>query len=214
MEQLNKYVSKYGLTLPSNWTIKSVKRKDGASRGQVDHYYFTPEGTRFRSKVEVLKYLRHSEPRENVETIDDTHDRGFIYILTNTCFKEKFIKIGMCTSIDSRLGILNSGVYEKFKMHTLFNTQFKNKKNGKKTVCSYITKKIEMYLHARFNHLRANNGEFFLVDPDIVRGELKYIHDKVLPYANLDAGMVGEYMRLHIQSASISSREEEEYYLS
>lgn len=209
MEQLNKYVNKHGCKLPSNWRTESIKRMGGASHGQVDHYYFTPEGTRFRSKVEVLKYLKQFEPCENVETVDDTSDCGFIYILTNTCFKEKFIKIGMCTSIDSRLGILNSGVYEKFKVHTLFNTQFKNKKNGKKNVCSYITKKIEKYLHERFNHLRANNGEFFLVDPDIVSDELKLIHGKIAPYANLDADKVREFMDTLIAWAVVCSTEDD-----
>ena len=109
----------HAFTFPSDWRIYSIRRTGGASRGQVDHYYFTPEGTRFRSKVKALKYLKQSEPCENVETVDDTSDCGFIYILTNTCFKEKVIKVGMCTSIDSRLGILNSGVYEKFKVHSL-----------------------------------------------------------------------------------------------
>lgn len=209
MEQLNKYVNKHGHKLPSDWRVESIKRVGGASRGQVDHYYFTPDGTRFRSKVEVLKYLKQSEPCENVKTVDDTPDCGFIYILTNTCFKENFIKVGMCTSIDSRLGILNSGVYEKFKVHTLFNTQFKNKKNGKKTVCSYITKRIEMYLHARFNHLRANNGEFFLVDPDIMNDELKFIHSKIVPYVNLDADKVREFMDTLITWAKVCSMEDD-----
>jgi hypothetical protein len=115
----------------------------------------------------------------------------------------------MCTSINSRLGILNSSVYEKFKVHTLFETIFKNKNSGKNVTCSNITKQIETYLHKRFNHLRANNGEFFLVDPDIVRDELQTIHDKVAPYVDVDANAICEYMTLHIELARLQSVEDE-----
>tara|TARA_R110000772_G_scaffold222337_1_gene332810 strand:- start:243 stop:680 length:438 start_codon:yes stop_codon:yes gene_type:complete len=136
------------------------------------------------------------------------NDYSYIYILTNPAFKEKYIKIGMCTSIDSRLGILNSGVCEKFEVHTLFKTIFTNKKYGKITTCSNVTKQIESYLHKRFNHLRATNGEFFLVDPDVVRDELQFIHDKVAPYADLDANAIYEYMALHIELARLQSVED------
>jgi hypothetical protein len=68
--------------------------------------------------------------------------------------------------------------------------------------------KIESYLHKRFNHLRAANGEFFLVDPDVVRDELQFIHDKVAPYADLDANAIYEYMALHIELARLQSVED------
>ena len=208
MEQLRKYTFDHGYTLPGDWSVRIVKRVNGATRGQVDHYYFTPGGRKFRSKVEVLKFLDQSGTRET-EPMDITpNDCSFIYILTNPGFKKNFIKIGMCTSIDSRLGILNSSVYEKFKVHTLFETIFKNKNSGKNVTCSNITKQIETYLHKRFNHLRANNGEFFLVDPCVVRDELEFIHDKVAPYADLDANMICEYMRLHIELARLQSVED------
>ena len=61
MEQLRKFTIDHGYTLPDNWSVKSVKRVDGATRDQVDHYYFTPGGRRFRSKVEVLKFLDQYE---------------------------------------------------------------------------------------------------------------------------------------------------------
>ena len=94
-------------------------------------------------------------------------------------------------------------------MHTLFETIFKNKKSGKNVTCSNITKQIETYLHKRFDHLRADNGEFFLVDPYIVRDELQFIHDKVAPYVDTDASMVSEYMDLHIECARLQSLEDE-----
>ena len=209
MEQLRKYTIDHGYTLPDNWSVKSVKRGDGASRGHVDHYYFTPGGRKFRSKVEVLKFLDQSGTRETEPMDTTSNDYSYIYILTNPAFKEKYIKIGMCTSIDSRLGILNSSVYEKFKVHTLFETAFTNKKYGKITTCSNVAKQIETYLHKRFNHLRANNGEFFLVDPDIVRDELQTIHDKVAPYVDVDANAICEYMTLHIELARLQSVEDE-----
>ena len=209
MEQLRKFTIDHGYTLPDNWSVKSVKRVDGATRDQVDHYYFTPGGRRFRSKVEVLKFLDQYGTRETEPMDIIPNDCSFIYILTNPGFKKNFIKIGMCTSINSRLGILNSSVYEKFKVHTLFETIFKNKKSSKNVTCSNITKQIETYLHKRFDHLRADNGEFFMVDPCIVRDELQFIHDKVAPYADLDANMTCEYMRLHIELARLQSAEDE-----
>jgi|TARA_B110000879_G_scaffold39078_1_gene54707 hypothetical protein len=209
MEQLRKFTIDHGYTLPDNWSVKSVKRVDGATRDQVDHYYFTPGGRRFRSKVEVLKFLDQYGTRETEPMDIIPNDCSFIYILTNPGFKKNFIKIGMCTSINSRLGILNSSVYEKFKVHTLFETIFKNKNSGKNVTCSNITKQIETYLHKRFNHLRANNGEFFLVDPDIVRDELQTIHDKVAPYVDVDANAICEYMTLHIELARLQSVEDE-----
>ena len=209
MEQLRKYTVEHGYTLPGDWSVKIVKRVNGATRGQVDHYYFTPGGRKFRSKVEVLKFLEQSGTRETEHVETPVNDYSYIYILTNPGFKKNFIKIGMCTSIDSRLGILNSSVYEKFKVHTLFETIFKNKNSGKNVTCSNITKQIETYLHKRFNHLRANNGEFFLVDPDIVRDELQTIHDKVAPYVDVDANAICEYMTLHIELARLQSVEDE-----
>ena len=208
MEQLRKYTVENGYTLPGDWSVKIVKRVNGATRGQVDHYYFTPGGRKFRSKVEVLKFLEQSGTRETEHVETPVNDYSYIYILTNPAFKEKYIKIGMCTSIDSRLGILNSGVCEKFEVHTLFKTIFTNKKYGKITTCSNVTKQIESYLHKRFNHLRATNGEFFLVDPDVVRDELQFIHDKVAPYADLDANAIYEYMTLHIELARLQSVED------
>ena len=209
MEQLRKYTNKHGYTLPDDWSVRNVKRERGASRGQVDHYYFTPGGRKFRSKVEVLKFLDQSGTRETEPMETPVNDYSYIYILTNPGFKKNFIKIGMCTSINSRLGILNSSVYEKFKVHTLFETIFKNKNSGKNVTCSNITKQIETYLHKRFNHLRANNGEFFLVDPDIVRDKLQAIHDKVAPYVDVDANAICEYMTLHIELARLQSVEDE-----
>ena len=204
MEQLRKYTNKHGYTLPDDWSVRNVKRERGASRGQVDHYYFTPGGKRFRSKVEVLKFLRQSDTHETEPKDITPDDCSYIYILTNPVSKKNFIKIGMCTSINSHLQILNSSIYKKFKVHTLFDTIFKNKISGKK-----ITKQIETYLHKRFNHLRVNTGELFLVDPCIVRDELKFIHDKVAPYADLDANMTGEYMELHIELARLQSAEDQ-----
>ena len=66
-----------------------------------------------------------------------------------------------------------------------------------------------MYLHARFNHLRANNGEFFLVDPDTVNDELKFIHSKIIPYVNLDADKVREFMDTLITWAKVCSMEDD-----
>ena len=64
-------------------------------------------------------------------------------------------------------------------------------------------------MHERFNHLRANNGEFFLVDPDIVSDELKLIHGKIAPYANLDADKVREFMDTLIAWAVVCSTEDD-----
>ena len=107
------------------------------------------------------------------------NDCGFAYILTNKSFSvdDRFgcapIKIGVTTDIDSRLSVLNSSTPEKFNVHTLFPTCFYNRRNTSSVVCSIMVEKLEKCLHARFAHRRANNGEFFYVDPDVALRYLK-----------------------------------------
>ena len=168
-----------------------------------------------RSKVQVKSLISKCIKRKfKTSTITQARnkptvqDNSYLYILTNPGFKKNYIKIGMCTDIESRLGILNSSVYKKFEVHTLLETIFKNKKYSKNVTCSNITKQIETYLHKRFDHLRADNGEFFMVDPDVVRDEMMYIHGKVEPYADVDAGMVRDYMSMHIEYARLQSVED------
>lgn len=168
--------------------------------------------SKLQAKSVISKCIKRkfkTSPTIQARVKPTVYDHSYLYILTNPSFKEKYIKIGMCTDIESRIGILNSSVYKKFKVHTLFETIFKNKKSGKNVTCSNITKQIETYLHKRFDHLRADNGEFFLVDPCIVRDELQFIHDKVAPYVDTDASMVSEYMDLHIECARLQSLEDE-----
>jgi hypothetical protein len=128
------------------------------------------------------------------------NDCGFTYILTNKSFAvdDRFgcapIKIGVTTDIESRLGVLNSSTPEKFNVHTLFPTCFYNRKKKRSVVCSIMVEKLEKCLHARFAHRRANNGEFFYIDPDVALRYLKSYYNylsyekyqNLLPLENIE----------------------------
>ncbi|KAK1382936.1 Methyl-CpG-binding domain-containing protein 6 [Heracleum sosnowskyi] len=52
--------------LPAGWTITSKTRTNGATAGTIDRYYVEPvTGQRFRSKIEVKRYLETGSRKSN-----------------------------------------------------------------------------------------------------------------------------------------------------
>ncbi|XP_053208186.1 methyl-CpG-binding domain protein 2-like [Panonychus citri] len=46
--------------LPEGWKREEVSRKTGLSTGKTEVYYYSPDGTKFRSKPQLAKYLGDS----------------------------------------------------------------------------------------------------------------------------------------------------------
>nr|CAD7446646.1 unnamed protein product [Timema bartmani] len=47
-------------SLPKGWVREEVTRQSGASAGKRDVYYHSPDGIKFRSKLELVNYLGDS----------------------------------------------------------------------------------------------------------------------------------------------------------
>ncbi|KAL3530348.1 hypothetical protein ACH5RR_009670 [Cinchona calisaya] len=50
--------------LPEDWKIEVRVRTSGATAGHADRYFISPSGQRFRSKVEVLRFLETGSKRK------------------------------------------------------------------------------------------------------------------------------------------------------
>jgi len=59
LDMLRNYISSCGGKLEGNWSVQVKVRQSGQSAltGHVDHYFFSPEGKKYRSKVEVARAL-------------------------------------------------------------------------------------------------------------------------------------------------------------
>ena len=82
-----------------------------------------------------------------------------VYALTNPSFPA--VKIGFSQNLNQRLGIMNTSVPERFKVHYSYNVQ-----------TTQIARQLEKQLHDYFRQYRTPNGEFFNVDPDRVAIEM------------------------------------------
>ena len=51
---LKTYLKNKGQEISNDWYVKIETRKSGKSEGSTDNYFFSPNGTRFRSMIEVL----------------------------------------------------------------------------------------------------------------------------------------------------------------
>eukprot|EP01112_Ceratiomyxa_fruticulosa_P017123 TRINITY_DN5275_c0_g1_i5.p1 TRINITY_DN5275_c0_g1~~TRINITY_DN5275_c0_g1_i5.p1 ORF type:complete len:117 (+),score=22.57 TRINITY_DN5275_c0_g1_i5:200-550(+) len=49
------------IVLPEGWREEIVIRQTGATTGRQDHYWFSPSGLKFRSKVQIRHYLETHE---------------------------------------------------------------------------------------------------------------------------------------------------------
>ena len=59
LDILRDYITSCGGKLEGNWSVQVKVRQSGQSAltGHVDHYFFSPEGKKYRSKVEVARAL-------------------------------------------------------------------------------------------------------------------------------------------------------------
>ena len=57
LEALREYVAKCGGVLSDDWTCTATMRTQGASAGSYDALYWSPDGDRYRSRLEVVRAL-------------------------------------------------------------------------------------------------------------------------------------------------------------
>ena len=57
LNRLKTYLKDKGQVINNDWYVKIETRKSGKSEGATDNYYFSPNGTRFRSMIEVYRFL-------------------------------------------------------------------------------------------------------------------------------------------------------------
>ncbi|XP_023211625.1 methyl-CpG-binding protein 2-like [Centruroides sculpturatus] len=57
-------------SLPDGWTRKVVQRRTGKSAGKYDVYIFSPDGKKFRSKIELALYLTSTKSNLKAEEFD------------------------------------------------------------------------------------------------------------------------------------------------
>lgn len=56
------HVNKFMETLPKGWTVQWTERKSGVTAGREDAYFISPEGKKYRSQVEVKRFLGMDAP--------------------------------------------------------------------------------------------------------------------------------------------------------
>ena len=64
---LKKKKKSKGQEINDEWYVKIETRKSGKSMGMTDNYYFSPEGKRFRSMIEVYRFLTTGDKFERDE---------------------------------------------------------------------------------------------------------------------------------------------------
>ena len=67
LNSLKKYLKGKGQEINDEWYVKIETRKSGKSMGMTDNYYFSPEGKRFRSMIEVYRFLTTGDKFERDE---------------------------------------------------------------------------------------------------------------------------------------------------
>lgn len=67
LNTLKKYLKDRGQEINNEWYVKIETRKSGKSAGTTDNYYFSPEGKRFRSMIEVYRFLTTGDKFERDE---------------------------------------------------------------------------------------------------------------------------------------------------
>ena len=67
LSSLKKYLKSKGQEINDEWYVKIETRKSGKSMGMTDNYYFSPEGKRFRSMIEVYRFLTTGDKFERDE---------------------------------------------------------------------------------------------------------------------------------------------------
>ena len=67
LNRLKAYLKDKGQEINNDWYVKIETRKSGKSEGATDNYYFSPNGTRFRSMIEVYRFLTTGDKFERDE---------------------------------------------------------------------------------------------------------------------------------------------------
>ena len=200
----NHLIDKYNFTLPDGWGIRYSQRRKANAR--PDPYYYSPNhdisnlSSPLRSFRDVEEYLGLSQTHEKMS------DASYIYILTTESFPE--VKIGESIHPSQRVRELNTSVPYKFNIYAKFKSPFPVIKN-KTTTSSCKTKKLEDIFHARYAHLRAPNGEFFAVEPDMVIDEFEEDVEYLTKCQEYTPELINEYLELMFDEAKLKSRLDE-----
>ena len=112
--------------------------------------------------IKFLFSLSHSGHQGHVHN-------GWVYVLSNPSFEQGILKIGMTTRHDVQVRV------NELNRATSTPTNFKIED---KYSCS-DPYRLEQYLHKRFAKRRVNqNREFFRVNAQDIRNEIKYLEQK------------------------------------
>tara|TARA_X000001036_G_scaffold95666_2_gene88349 strand:+ start:1834 stop:2439 length:606 start_codon:yes stop_codon:yes gene_type:complete len=152
----------------------------------------------FTKDGEAVNYLESSQKK-----------KSYIYIAENPSFKCPWIKIGETTDVKSRFGVLHSSTPELFNILYRHETPFEPKCNkGGSNTSTRLHRKMEKYLHTRYHHVRAPNGEFFLVDPHKAYQELLELQQRVDKQLKTHPIDIEAYLDSEIDCAQKMSRME------
>jgi hypothetical protein len=202
LQKLKRHLlDQHGFELPDGWEVRySQRRKEGA---RPDPYYYGPDHDKnnlsspLRSIPNVEQYLGLSQTTQKLP------DASHIYILTTDSFPE--VKIGESVHPNQRVRELNTAVPYKFKIYKTFKSPFPMIKN-KTTTSSCKTKKLEDIFHARYAHVRAPNGEFFDIDPDMVIDEFEVDIDYLTRCQEYTPELTDKYLDLMLEEAKLKSK--------
>lgn len=62
--------------VPVGWVIATTERRQGKSKGGLDHYFYSPRGYRFRSRPEVERFVRCQKSSGNEVLAKKAYDQG------------------------------------------------------------------------------------------------------------------------------------------
>ncbi|KAG8253109.1 regulation of retrograde dense core granule transport [Homalodisca vitripennis] len=59
-----------GIKTPEGWTREQVKRRSGDTKGKFDVYYYSPNKTKFRSRLQLSRYISANKLNLNIDDFD------------------------------------------------------------------------------------------------------------------------------------------------
>ena len=106
---------------------------------------------------------RYIKLRNKMLNNDEKNINGYVYIISNTLYKENILKIGMTTHKD----------YNK-RIKELYNTSVPLPFNIELIIPHKYPQEFEKFLHKKFKKYRVSQRrEFFLMDVKTIRKELE-----------------------------------------